>query len=71
MTAADDDTQTDHPASDRHSDQHSMDERQHEGDRGAEHAGVPTDFDVEEPTEAGGGEPVHHNTGDDLGAGGD
>jgi hypothetical protein len=64
------DTQGEHPDSDRHSDQHSLEEHQHPGEPGS-HAGVPSDFDVEEPTDAGEGEPVHHNTGDDLGAGGD
>ena len=60
-----------HPGSDHHSDQHAMEARQHEQDDPAAHSTVPEDFDVEEPTEAGDGEPVHHNVGGDVGEGAD
>ncbi len=65
------DTQTEHPAGDRHSDQNALDELQHADDPGDGHATVPEDFDVEAPTEAGGGEPVHRSAGGDLGEGAD
>jgi len=71
MPADADDTQTEHPASDRHSDQHALEERQHRHDEGAGGATVPDDFDVEEPTEAGDGEPVHRSAGGDVGEGAD
>ena len=60
----------DHPGSDHHSDQHALEEHQHPDDAG-KHAAVPEDFDVEDPTEAGDGEPVHHNAGAELGDGAD
>lgn len=65
------DTQGEHPQSDRRSDQHAMEEHQPDRKGGAEHTTVPTDFDVEAPTESGDGEPVHHNMGGDIGEGGD
>lgn len=64
------DTQGRHPGSDRHSDQHAQEQRQHEDDE-VGGVTVPTDFDVEEPTDAGDGEPVHRNTGGDIGEGAD
>lgn len=71
MPDPDADTQGEHPASDRHSDQHAIEERQHTDDPGSGAATVPQDFDVEEPTDAGHGEPVHHNVGGDVGDGAD
>ena len=60
-----------HPGSDHHSDQHAMERRQHDADDPAATSTVPEDFDIEEPTEAGDGEPVHHSVGGDLGDGAD
>lgn len=57
--------QGENPAADRHSDQRALDEEQ-DPTRTSQ---VPADFDVEEPT--GSGEPVHHNTGGDVGEGAD
>jgi hypothetical protein len=50
----DEDTQGDHPDSDRHSDQHAQEARQHEGAV----PGIPDDFDVTDVVS--GGEPIHH-----------
>ena len=64
------DTLGDHPGSDHHSDQHALEAHQHPDDAG-KNASVPEDFDVEDPTETGDGEPVHHNLGADVGDGAD
>jgi hypothetical protein len=60
-----------HPGSDRHSDQHAMEAHQHDEDDPAVNTTVPEDFDIEAPTEAGDGEPVHHNAGGEVGEGAD